>query len=318
MFPNLRIFLRAQDNDQRLGGHITLEQRHRHSRGVAGRASYLSGKAQPAESCPGGEEPESFLHPKAQQDLRDNLITLAKRPDVSLLITTHSPFMLSRSASTFITALSKMPDGRTVIGSQIRGDQPHSPVVTALFGETITPALLDLVQPPKDGIQAILCVEGYSDKAYIEAALGVAGRLDLLEGLEIRFDAGAHKAAVQAILVRQMLSKDIPIGVLFDFDEAGKSARDFLTSKFKWNGRHVFVYRTWKPDQPNEMVEAEDMFDQRFLKKFVAGQPTSVLTETVRYKNGEFHYGFTQDGKDAFLQFVASKLTTQHLGRWVM
>ena len=68
------------------------------------------------------EEPESFLHPRAQQELRDNLLTLAKRPDVSLLVTTHSPFMLSRTSSTLITALSKTPDGRTVVGSQIRGD----------------------------------------------------------------------------------------------------------------------------------------------------------------------------------------------------
>ena len=263
------------------------------------------------------EEPESFLHPRAQQDLCDSLLAIAKRPDVSLLVTTHSPFMLSRSASALITALSKMPDGRTVIGSQIRGDQPHSSVVTALFGESITPALLDLVQPPKGGIQAILCVEGYTDKAYIEAALGVAGRLDLLEGLEIRPDDGAHKAAVQAILVRQMLSKAIPIGVLLDSDEMGKSAKDFLTGKFNWNGRHVFVYRNWKADSSNAPVEAEDMFDQRLLKRFVACQPPSIISEMAQYKSGEFHYGFTQAGKEVFLQFIAAQLTSNDVGKWV-
>ena len=93
---------------------------------------------------------------------------------------------------------------RTVIGTQIRGDEPHAGVVSR-FGETITPTLLDLVQPPKDGVQAILIVEGYTDKADIEAALAAAGRAELLEGLEIRYD-GADKAAVQAILIRQMLS----------------------------------------------------------------------------------------------------------------
>jgi hypothetical protein len=263
------------------------------------------------------EEPESFLHPRAQQDLRDNLLTLAKRSDVSLLVTTHSPFMLSRSNSVLITALSKLPDGRTVIGTQIRGDQPHSTVVTALFGETITPALLDLVQPPKEGIQAILCVEGYTDKAYIETALRVAGRLDLLEGLEIRPDKGAHKAAVQAILVRQMLSQQIPVGVLFDSDEMGKSAKDLLTGKFNWNGRHVFVYKKWRPDQSNVPVEAEDMFSEKFLKRFVGNHPPCVIAETMQYKNGAFHYGFTQDGKDAFLQYVESDLTSHDVGRWI-
>ena len=263
------------------------------------------------------EEPESFLHPRAQQDLRDNLLTLAKRPDVSLLMTTHSPFMLSRSASTTITSLSKMPDGRTVIGSQIRGDQPHSSVLAPLFGETITPALLDLVQPPKDGIKAILCVEGYTDKAYIEASLRVCDRLDLLEGLEIRPDEGAHKAAVQAILVRQMLGQQIPVGALFDSDEFGKSAKDLLTDKFRWNGRHVFVYRKWKPDPSSAPIEAEDMFDEKFLKRFVDSQPPNVVAEKVQYKSGAFHYGFTQEGKTAFLRFLETNLKVQDVGCWI-
>ncbi len=138
------------------------------------------------------EEPESFLHPRAQRELRDSLQELAKCRDVSLLATTHSPFFLSRCPSTRITALSKRPDGRTVIGKQISGDEPHSDVVTPLFGETITPAFLDLVKPPKDGIQAILVVEGFTDRAYIEAALSVSGRAELLDGLEVREDAGAQ------------------------------------------------------------------------------------------------------------------------------
>lgn len=266
------------------------------------------------------EEPESFLHPRAQQDLRDDLMTLAKQSDVSLLVTTHSPFMLNRSNSTTITALSKSPDGRTVIGNQIRGDQPHSSVVTSLFGETITPALLDLVQPPKEGIQAILFVEGYTDKAYIDAALNVMGRLDLLDDLEIRYDEGAHKAAVQAILVRQMLSSlqpVKPIGALFDSDEMGKSAKEFLTQKFNWNGRHVFAYRTWKPNSSNAPVEAEDMFEEKFLKRFVASQPPCVIAETMQYKSGTFHYGFTQDGKEAFLKYLESELTSKDVGCWI-
>jgi len=263
------------------------------------------------------EEPESFLHPKAQQELRDNLLTLARRSDVSLLVTTHSPFILSRSPSTLITALSKLPDGRTVIGSQIRGDQPHSSVATTLFGETITPALLDLVQPPKEDVQAILCVEGYTDKAYMEAAAKVASRLDLLEGLEIRHDEGAHKAAVQAILLRQMLSQKIPVGALFDSDELGKSAKDLLTNKFGWHGKHVFIYRKWKPDQSSVPVEAEDMFEEKFLTRFVNSQPACIIAEKMQYKSGAFHYGFTQDGKSAFLKFLENDLKAQDVTCWI-
>lgn len=39
--------------------------------------------------------------------------------------------------------------------------------------------------------------------------------------------------------------------------------------------------------------------------------------ETVQYKSGTFHYGFTQDGKDAFLKFLATELTTKDVGCWV-
>jgi len=225
--------------------------------------------------------------------------------------------MLSRSASTLITALSKLPDGRTVIGSQIQGDQPHSTVVTSLFGETITPALLDLVQPPKDSIQAILCVEGYTDKAYMEAVVRVTGRQDLLEGLEIRYDEGAHKAAVQAILVRQMLSHQMPVGVLFDSDDMGKSAKDLLTGKFNWHSRHVFAYKKWRPDQSNVPVEAEDIFDETFLKRFVECQPPCVIAEKMQYKSGAFHYGFTQDGKEAFLKYLETDLKAQDVPCWI-
>jgi len=263
------------------------------------------------------EEPESFLHPRAQQELRDNLEGLAKRKDVSLLVTTHSPFLLSRCSSTRITALSKTPDGRTLIGSQIHGDEPHAGVLTPLFGETITPTLLDLVKPPKDGIRAILVVEGHTDMVYLKASLTAAGRSELLEGLEVREDGGAHKGAVQAILIRQMLSPQIPVGVLFDSDEFGKSAKQLLTGKFNWDGRRVFLYRQWRKDPTNAPVEAEDMFDESLLKSFVAKHPPSVVAETVQYKDGTFHYGFTQEGKEAFLQFLTTELKGEHVRRWI-
>lgn len=263
------------------------------------------------------EEPESFLHPRAQQDLRDNLLKLSNRPDVSLLVTTHSPFMLSRSPSALITSLSKSETGRTLIGTQIRGDRSHSPVSTPLFGETITPALLDLVQPPKDGVQAILCVEGYTDKAYINSVLRLAGRLDLLEGLEIRSDEGAHKAAVQAILARQMLAKQIPVGALFDSDEMGRAAKSLLVDKFQWNSKHVFAYRKWRPDPSSAPVEAEDMFDEKLLNRFAASHPPCFIAEKVQYKSGRFHYGFTSDGKDHFLKFVETMLTPGDIGCWI-
>lgn len=43
------------------------------------------------------EEPEAFLHPGAQEAIRDELVALARRVDVTLLVTTHSPYVISRT-----------------------------------------------------------------------------------------------------------------------------------------------------------------------------------------------------------------------------
>ncbi len=45
------------------------------------------------------EEPESFLHPTAQQTIRGDLEALDEHDDVTLMITTHSPFVVSSGAA---------------------------------------------------------------------------------------------------------------------------------------------------------------------------------------------------------------------------
>ena len=37
----------------------------------------------------------------------------------------------------------------------------------------------------------------------------------------------------------------------------------------------------------------------------------------MQYKDGTFHYGFTQEGKDAFLRFLENELKSEHVGRWI-
>lgn len=264
------------------------------------------------------EEPESFLHPSAQQILRCEIAKLAQRRDVSLLVTTHSPFMLDRSPSTRITALAKDTDGRTYTRGRIQGDSPHAQVTDCLFGETITPHVLDAVQPLVDGVKAVVFVEGYTDKRYMEFAVELAGRKDLLAGVEIRSDEGAHKAAIQAILLRQMVGATFPIVVLFDYDEPGKQAMSLLKDKFNWKGQHVLNYRKWRMQEPSTVpVEAEDMFPANLIEAFLQSHPDSVLAEKMQFKDGTFHYGFTQDGKDAFLAFLKPSLCAAHVPLWI-
>ncbi|MEK6250025.1 MAG: ATP-binding protein, partial [Planctomycetales bacterium] len=264
------------------------------------------------------EEPESFLHPGAQQELRGDLNTLAKRRDVTLLVTTHSPFILDRSKSTTITALAKQSDGRTTIAESIRGNDCHTPVLAPLFGETITPTLLDSIQHLQPDAETVVFVEGYTDKFYLETAAEVSGRGDLLDGLEIRADKGAYKAAVQAVLLRQMVGNGLPIGALFDHDQPGKDAASLLKEKFNWRGPHVVTYRKWRQLNPAATpVEAEDMFPADFMERFLDKHPGNMLAEKMQFSDGSFHYGLTQDGKDAFIKYVKHNLRKSHTKIWI-
>lgn len=264
------------------------------------------------------EEPECFLHPDAQKHLRRELSKLAMRKAVTLLVTTHSPFMLDRTASTQITALGKDTDGRTQVRGRIRGNEPHSQVVGGLFGETITPNVLDSVQSLADGVRGVLFVEGYTDKLYLEMAAKFADRQDLFVGLEIRSDEGAHKAAVNAILLRQMVGSAFPIAALFDHDELGKSAAGLLREKFRWNGNVVLSYRKWRQLEPSQTpVEAEDMFPESLLKAFLEEYPPGVLAEKMAFKDGTFHYGFTQNGKQAFMDYLKKAFKASHASHWI-
>ena len=263
------------------------------------------------------EEPESFLHPGAQQDLRTSLGKLAKRRDVTLLVTTHSPFLLDRKKSTTITSLAKNTQGQTEFKATIRGDEPHAAVIGSLFGETITPTVLSNISELKDGTKAVVFVEGVTDAIFFEHAAAIADRTDLIEDIEFRTGHGAHKSAVEAILFKQMLGRDFPIAAVFDYDEMGTSAAKLLRDKFHWNGKRVLQYRKWKMDQSKSPVEAEDLFPQGFLERFVNTNPQGFLAEKMQYKSGGFHYGFTQEAKSVFIQYVQENVRKQDTDLWI-
>ena len=53
------------------------------------------------------EEPETFLHPAAQEQIREDLQELGRRSDVTLLVTTHSPFVIPRGPEAQVISLAK-------------------------------------------------------------------------------------------------------------------------------------------------------------------------------------------------------------------
>ncbi len=77
-------------------------------------------------------------------------------------------------------------------------------------------------------------------------------------------------------------------------------------------------FRKWRSVEPSSVpVEAEDMFPPAFLQRFVHSRPRSIVAEEIQFKDGTFHYGFSQEGKKDFQAYVTEQLKPQHCTLWV-
>jgi hypothetical protein len=260
------------------------------------------------------EEPEAFLHPAAQAEVRDDLESLAERDDVTLLMTTHSPFVVSRAPDAVLIGVNKDENGRTYVSDICAGDGDSRGVLGALFSDAAVPDYLQRAAELPAGTRAVVVVEGYTDARYLELAherLSRNGR----GGIVVLPSTGAKSAAVQAILLK--VAHAIPVIVLLDYERETKSKVDMLRDTFGFPGEAVFTYREWGPaPKSDEPVEAEGLFPQKFLERFLrnAGEGT-VLTEKVRGREG-WRYGFNQVGKTAFLNFVEAKARRAELAKF--
>ncbi len=261
------------------------------------------------------EEPEAFLHPAAQEDLRDDLEALGERPDVSLLVTTHSPFIVSRDAKARVTAMAKDPAGRTLVTGTAQGDEPHASLLGGLFRDAILADVLERARVPGDA-KGVVVVEGRTDAEYLRIAARVSGRPDLLEGLHIAAGEGATMAVAQAIITRAETPR--PLIVILDNDEPGRHARRQLTDNFGFqNRKDVISYAEVFGPDPGP-VEAEDLFSASLIDEFVRKQGENlVLTGKWRRKDGKWHYDLTKVGKETIVPFVADRATAADVTKWI-
>lgn len=176
------------------------------------------------------EEPEAFLHPAAQEDLRDDLEALAERRDVTLLVTTHSPYIVSRHPKASLIELKKDMGGRTFCAGAVRGDEHHKSRLGGLFRDAAVPdfvAQADLIPSEARGV---VLVEGVTDAAYIELACRLTGCSELIGDLHIEPTAGTKGMAMKAVIFRHLL-KDKPLMVVVDNDENGREVVRLLTGE---------------------------------------------------------------------------------------
>jgi hypothetical protein len=191
------------------------------------------------------EEPENGLHVDLQRKVMASLEqTCHQHPDLVVIITTNSPFMIPSSPTNRVFEIEER-DGATLRKDRtVDGPLPSQWLDTAL---SATQALWDLVgtrsiarvldlyrKAANPNIEHILFVEGHLDKKYIETALAVCDRnmptwriITSGESLEIRdqrsnFEsAGAFMMPLQLFLSFGWSEPGVELHVLTDGDPEG-------------------------------------------------------------------------------------------------
>jgi len=261
------------------------------------------------------EEPESFLHPRAQEVIRSDLEDLAARSDVTLITSTHSPLVLSRAPEARVFSLGKSSHGVTTLEHETKGDDSHTLAIRSLFASSLAPALLEEAAETQlpEPCSAILLVEGETDVTYLRVAAERCGRPELLADLHLVAGDGAKHAAVQMILWRQR--GVAPVLGLFDDDVHGKSAKKLLTSDFKFQGQHVKTYAKWAG--PVEDAEAEHLLPGGLFSRFFKQAGDGAMA-SKRRAGEDWVYEIDTGHKAAFASFVEQEATADELAKFVV
>jgi|GEM_PF-1926255 len=253
------------------------------------------------------EEPEAFLHPGAQEQIARQLENLAKRPEVSLLVTTHSPHIISREPIARITELRKSSTGNTTLASVARGDEDRAELLGSLFTDAGLARVLERATSVKPGTRAIVVTEGYTDEQFLRYGLAAVGRVDLIDCVEFKHAGGANKVAAQAVLTRS--ATDLPVLALLDHDEHGREAGKHLTH-FNWRmNEEIISLKEWPgrcTDQTHD-IEIEDLIPPHVAERVSAALGDDAYDATLRC-GSRMHYRYSQAWKDRALDRLPREL----------
>ncbi|RFZ34006.1 Chromosome partition protein Smc [Mycobacterium marinum] len=253
------------------------------------------------------EEPEAFLHPAAQERIAEHLHILAARPEVSLLVTTHSPHVISRQPSGLITELRKTADGYTGIAATARCDEDRAELLGSLYRDSGFAKVLDRATSVPQGTRAVVVTEGYTDEQFLRYGLAAAGRLELIEGIHFAHAGGAKEVAAQAVLTAS--ATQVPVLALLDHDEHGRAAVTDLTH-FHWRkNEEIISLRDWPrrcKDQSHD-IEIEDL-----IPSHIAGIVSEALGEdaydATQRCGSRMHYYYSDAWKKLALERLPREL----------
>ncbi|TSD92899.1 AAA family ATPase [Gordonia rubripertincta] len=253
------------------------------------------------------EEPEAFLHPAGQEDIRDQLEELATRTDVSLVVTTHSPYVISRRSTSRITELRKRPDGFTEKAASVRGNEKRAQLLGALYRDAGLAHVLERSLEIPAGTEVVVVTEGYTDGLFINQCCTAANRHDLVEGIHFIPAGNASNVVPQAILAEA--ATEAPVIALLDFDDHGRAAADKLKS-FNWEpSRRILTLNKWDGACTKQHdVEIEDLLPRRAVEQLVEQLGEDAAIDGKEKCGGSWHLRVSKTWKEHAISKLADYL----------
>lgn len=183
------------------------------------------------------EEPESFLHPQAQAEFGRILQDLANQLQIQVIVTTHSPYLLSFKEPDANILLDRNTKPRSKDTSSFiiktSNEKWFEPFASALgINATDFGPLRDVIFSDNS---KILLVEGIIDKAYMEYLQNeVHGENSLVKDIEIFAYDGADNLK-NNILMNFIKSKFKKVVATVDLDRYQSVKKSLVTIGFKEN-----------------------------------------------------------------------------------
>lgn len=254
------------------------------------------------------EEPEAFLHPGAQEDIGRQLEVLAERADVSLLVTTHSPYAISRSHESRITQLRKDAEGITHNAASVQCDDDRAELLGALYRDGGMARVLERALRIPDDARCVLVTEGYTDGMFIRIACEAAGRPELMQGVHVIPANGASKVVFQSVLTAS--ATELPVIALVDFDDNGRSAQRQLEA-FGWSKKkEIISLGIWPGRCPADHdVEIESLIPARVCERIAAKVVDDTPIVATRVCGDRVHFEYSDGWKRKALDTLADELT---------
>lgn len=263
------------------------------------------------------EEPEAFLHPEKHAELGSNLESFTDQSDISVLITTHSPFILTNNTSANVFTATKNADGRTTIKTEQVRQLAINNAKKLLTGANQVPSASEAIDSVPENSTGIVVVEGWTDKSFFETAALIHDDEDPLEDVFILDSDGASDALKHGVVMNEVFGNEKSVVIMLDADEPGKSAYNTLTSKLGYRGgEEVFLYREWRREH-NVPVEAEDLFSQDLVEGFIENQGEDVIDGWRERSTGHRHYDIKESAKQDFAEYVAENADSESCSRWL-